>query len=389
MEQAFRQASFSMSVFDAAQRYVRLNRTACQVMGVDEESLRGQVFPYGVPGDVDQQGTLEALRDVAATGKPAHYESFTRAPSGIREHAWNLELWPIRDAAGAVCAVGMVGFDSSEQHWARQRLAILDEAAVTIGRSLDLDQTARELAELVVPRFADFASVDLLEAVMHGAEPPYAGPDGSIELRRLAHMPTDHGADEAVIALAATDTYPPYSPPARALSSGLPVLSGSGDEDFDRWIATVPARAERLSRHVGISLMAVPLIARGAPLGVAVLVRTRTDAFNQDDVALAKDLASRAALCVDNAMMESFWARVQVELLNRRRWRTRLELSIALFEYLERPRCPIAYAARSRAARCDVRVGARGCPVHQASSRSRLTAVAVRTCARAVFRSPV
>jgi transposase InsO family protein len=39
--------------------------------------------------------------------------------------------------------------------------------------------------------------------------------------------------------------------------------------------------------------------------------------------------------CVDNAMMESFWARVQVELLNRRRWRTRLELSTALFEYLE------------------------------------------------------
>lgn len=34
-------------------------------------------------------------------------------------------------------------------------------------------------------------------------------------------------------------------------------------------------------------------------------------------------------------MMESFWARVQVELLDRRRWRTRLELSTALFEYLE------------------------------------------------------
>jgi transposase InsO family protein len=39
--------------------------------------------------------------------------------------------------------------------------------------------------------------------------------------------------------------------------------------------------------------------------------------------------------CVDNAMMESFWARVQVELFNRRRRRTRLELSTALFEYLE------------------------------------------------------
>ncbi len=39
--------------------------------------------------------------------------------------------------------------------------------------------------------------------------------------------------------------------------------------------------------------------------------------------------------CVDNAMRESFWARVQVEQLNRRRRRTRLELSTALFEYLE------------------------------------------------------
>jgi putative transposase len=39
--------------------------------------------------------------------------------------------------------------------------------------------------------------------------------------------------------------------------------------------------------------------------------------------------------CFDNAMMESFWARMQVELLNRRRWHTRLELANAIFEYLE------------------------------------------------------
>jgi putative transposase len=39
--------------------------------------------------------------------------------------------------------------------------------------------------------------------------------------------------------------------------------------------------------------------------------------------------------CYDNAVIESFWARVQTELLNRRRWKTRLELANALFEYLE------------------------------------------------------
>jgi putative transposase len=39
--------------------------------------------------------------------------------------------------------------------------------------------------------------------------------------------------------------------------------------------------------------------------------------------------------CYDNAKMESFWSRVQVELLDRKRWNTRVELATALFEYLE------------------------------------------------------
>ena len=36
-----------------------------------------------------------------------------------------------------------------------------------------------------------------------------------------------------------------------------------------------------------------------------------------------------------NAVIEAFWARMQVELLNRRKWRTRVELANAMFEYLE------------------------------------------------------
>ncbi|NOZ56691.1 MAG: transposase [Calditrichaeota bacterium] len=39
--------------------------------------------------------------------------------------------------------------------------------------------------------------------------------------------------------------------------------------------------------------------------------------------------------CFDNAMIESFWTRMQVELLNRKRWKTRVELANAIFEYLE------------------------------------------------------
>ena len=39
--------------------------------------------------------------------------------------------------------------------------------------------------------------------------------------------------------------------------------------------------------------------------------------------------------CFDNAMIESFWSRMQVELLDRQRWRTRVELANAIFDYLE------------------------------------------------------
>jgi putative transposase len=39
--------------------------------------------------------------------------------------------------------------------------------------------------------------------------------------------------------------------------------------------------------------------------------------------------------CYDNALIESFWSRMQVELLDRQRWHTRIELATAIFEYLE------------------------------------------------------
>ena len=44
---------------------------------------------------------------------------------------------------------------------------------------------------------------------------------------------------------------------------------------------------------------------------------------------------SRRGNCFDNAVIESFWSRMQVELLDRQRWQTRVEQANAIFEYLE------------------------------------------------------
>ncbi|MEO8107765.1 MAG: IS3 family transposase [Actinomycetes bacterium] len=39
--------------------------------------------------------------------------------------------------------------------------------------------------------------------------------------------------------------------------------------------------------------------------------------------------------CYDSSMIEAFWSRMQVELLDRQKWNTRLELANAIFGYLE------------------------------------------------------
>ncbi|MCT9075715.1 SpoIIE family protein phosphatase [Streptomyces fulvoviolaceus] len=302
--QAFQQASMSMSVFDLRQYYLRLNDVACRVMGVPEEALLGRHFPETIEDAEHSRGFNAHLRQVAETGMPVRYESFTGAPALNREHAWSIEMWPVRDDdSGELTGVALAAFDSSDQYWARQRLALLNEAATAIGTTLDVVRTAEELIELLVPRYADFASVDLLEWVLGADEPPTV-PTGDIVLRRVAHGSAHEGTPEAAVHLGEPDIYPAFSPPAKSLRQGRAVLSQAGEPDFMRWVAERNARAPagRPYRKGVHSMLAVPLKARGTTLGVVVAVRmSHPEDYGHDDAVLGEELASRAAVCIDNA----------------------------------------------------------------------------------------
>ncbi|WP_042391790.1 ATP-binding SpoIIE family protein phosphatase [Streptacidiphilus carbonis] len=198
-------------------------------------------------------------------------------------------------SAGHVC--GPDGQDS-----ARQRLALLNEAGMRIGTTLDVVRTAQELAELAVPRLSDFISIDLLDSVLQGEE-PVAGPvDADVVLRRVAHLSATEGAPEAAIGLGQVDTYPGYSPPARCLATGRPLLSSTADPDVVEWLAHHDSRSSTVRDYGFHSVMSVPLQARGITLGVAVFARLGdSEPFEQDDLLLAEELARRAAVGVDNA----------------------------------------------------------------------------------------
>ncbi|MDH6246471.1 putative transposase [Mycobacterium sp. OTB74] len=73
-------------------------------------------------------------------------------------------------------------------------------------------------------------------------------------------------------------------------------------------------------------------------------LRCHSDAGSQFTSWAFTDRAKRSGLvpsmgsigdCYDNAMIESFWGRMQTELLNRKKWKTRIELANAIFDYLE------------------------------------------------------
>ncbi|MGP2439501.1 SpoIIE family protein phosphatase [Streptomyces sp. JW3] len=302
--ETFRQASLSMSVHDTGQRYLRANDTALRLLGVSEPELVGRRLSDIMEGiEADGSGFHRHLRQVAETGRPARYETFTPASSPLDEHAWRVEMWPVRDPSGAVAAVAMAGIETTEQHRAQQRLALLNQAAAGIGTTLDVVRTAEELIALLVPRLADFAGVDLLDWVL-GTDEPVVESVTDISLRRVAHSSATEGYPRPTPHLGEQVVHPTYSVPARALREGRAVLSGPGDPDFERWMRLRNEQAphNRAWRGRVRSALAVPLRARGTVLGVVLLARADPgEPYVDDDVVLVEELASRAAVCVDNA----------------------------------------------------------------------------------------
>ncbi|MFD0149418.1 ATP-binding SpoIIE family protein phosphatase [Streptomyces sp. NPDC055721] len=190
----------------------------------------------------------------------------------------------------------------------RGRLAWLNSAGSRIGTTLDLERTAQELAEFTVPRFADGAAVDILDSVLRGDEGARWTGTGVPLMRATALC--------AVEALSSLEPTPVGETTARAeethetllhrycLRQGKPVLvSRMRNDDFIKVAPTESAAAKM--RAAGVhSYLAVPLIARGLLLGSADFVRgPGTPPFSTTDLALVKQLASQAAVYIDNARL--------------------------------------------------------------------------------------
>ena len=188
--------------------------------------------------------------------------------------------------------------------WPQPAPSWLSEAATRIGSSLDLSQTASEVANAAVVSFADAVVIYAAERLLAADDVASPQPGFGTAVRRLAARLA--GRDETLT----LSLLPPGevlfleadTPRAQAMATGKPVLSAQLDGEAAERFASHPAAQDLVTAYT--SFLAMPLIARDVVVGCAVFARTpASPEFNADDITLASDLASRAAVSIDNARL--------------------------------------------------------------------------------------
>jgi serine phosphatase RsbU (regulator of sigma subunit) len=183
---------------------------------------------------------------------------------------------------------------------ARGRLAFVSAATRELSRSLERDDVVQTLTELVVPRFADWASILL--------------PEGDeLVAATLVHRDAAHGDLRSRAGRFRCPIAAP-TPSAEVYRTGEPQVAPGVDDDVRSRMAAYPELAPQLATTT--ERMVVPITARGRTLGVLTLAVGERPDFDDDDLAVALELASRAGTALDNA--ERFTAeRDMAELLQR------------------------------------------------------------------------
>ncbi|WP_316748029.1 SpoIIE family protein phosphatase [Streptomyces herbicida] len=293
----FGQSPFGFLLIDTDLRVRRANMRFASIFGGTPDDHRGKgVHDYLPRGEAERvAATLRRVLESGNSITDMHVTGFV--PGSEERRHWSINLYRVHSGSGRPIGIAWLGTDitarraaAREAAAARRNLALLNEAGARIGNSLDLETTARELLDVVVPGFCDLATVDLYQGLLAGDETPPGLADGSAELRRVAFASAVSDAPfvggGSPVAVGAVHHFPFNSPCADALRTARP--------------QNVPAEEGGLVQ----STLAVPMVAHDTVVGLAQFSRTKgSEPFGDRDRDLAVELAARAAVCIDNARL--------------------------------------------------------------------------------------
>ncbi|MFD5691040.1 SpoIIE family protein phosphatase [Streptomyces rubiginosohelvolus] len=309
----------------AYEREIGQPLAAFRGMRADELYGGGSFVTPGYPQTLD--GVMHQVLD---TGEPVLDLNFrAQQPSDPgRDHLWSCAYYRLEDAHGHVFGVCEDAFDVTDRYRVQERLALLVEAGRRIGTVLDVATTAEEIADVAVPDFAATVRVDVTRAAMTG-ETAAVGSAADMSLLRVADRSEPGAAtpdpglrdDPGPPGPGVADPGPLDSADAEGGSRGVPGAAAARDGDRHPYPPVVypPGSPQHRSLSSGglvldEGTLVVPLRAGGGILGLVTFDRCagpdasgrppapdRATTFDNGEVALADELAARAAVCIDNA----------------------------------------------------------------------------------------
>jgi PAS domain S-box-containing protein len=288
-----------VSVQDAGGRLIYANAAAASTLGfasvaemlaTPSSELLSRFAILDENGQSIPVAQLPGRRALAGEPEPEMTVRFRVLATG--EERWSsLRATPILDPEGRVRGAVNVWHDVTalKRNEAAQRL--LAEAGAALTASLNVEETLAAVARMAVPALADWCVVFLA--------------DEDRRIRRVELAASDPVKEDLLRQI--QDRFPPEwdgpLPAARAIRNGETIVTAEANAD---WLAvhTHDEEYRRLAGEIGLrSALAVPLAARGRTLGALSFGAVAPGRFGPAEVAVARELASRAALAVDNARL--------------------------------------------------------------------------------------
>jgi PAS domain S-box-containing protein len=290
--EAFLAASpVGMGFVDRELRYVLVNPVLATLNGKPPEAHLGHSVREVLTEPEEATDVERLLRGIMERGEPlTNRDALVPTRPGLPQRPVHSTYFPVK-VGGETLGVGVTVLDITEQKQVEEGLRFLAEATTRLSSSLDLRTTLESTARVVAERMADYCMLDMrtedgkgLERVAAVARRP-----GNQPLMESPHLPpAPH----------------PNSPIWRVLESGRAMLMAEVNEVLLE--ETIPDASYRqaLARLHPRSVMMVPLIARERTLGVLTVVsQDEARRYTERDLAIAEDLAWRAALAMDNARL--------------------------------------------------------------------------------------
>jgi serine phosphatase RsbU (regulator of sigma subunit)/anti-sigma regulatory factor (Ser/Thr protein kinase) len=289
-------------------RIIQHDRNAPEILPLDPDSLVGAHLSDLVAGRSTAEPALTQLLEAVKAGR----EATAVLPISTREGRRVETVASVQPMLGNGDSPGLTALAVLRMPPTRaerfvdpalMRHSLLDDTFRQIGATLDLDQVARGLINILVPHFCTAAGLLVLEAVAAGDEFPVNPPDGSQLMRRLA-VATDDGSPgwDAAFPTGEVLLYPPDTPYVECMDTGKPVRITAMDNAKAVSIAESWLRRPVAKLLSGTSMLLLPLATKDTSLGFFVCTRkVGYRPFDDYDSEIGMEFASRAAIFIDNA----------------------------------------------------------------------------------------